>query len=90
MLLQVKGIDVNKEVLISIIVSFLPCPLITLLSLTSVILGVVCLSSFYLQGRLYGPPLQVASKNGHTEIVAMLLQVKGIDVNKEVHKCYPS
>ena len=29
-------------------------------------------------------PLEEASRNGHTEIVAMLLKVEGIDVNKGV------
>ena len=45
--------------------------------------------SFYLQGR-YGTPLQAASANGHTDIVAMLLKTKGIDVNKWVRIMLPT
>ena len=40
------------------------------------------LSSFYRQER-YGTSLVAASTNGHTKTVALLLQVDGIDVNKE-------
>ena len=41
------------------------------------------MSSFLLQGN-YGTPLMAASEKGHIEIVAMLLQAEGIDVNQEV------
>ena len=40
----------------------------------------VCLSSFQLQGD-YGTPLVVASRNGHTEVVAALAEA-GVDVNQ--------
>ena len=49
----------------------------------------VCLSSFQLQGY-YGTPLCEASENGHTEIVALLLQAEGIDVNKSVSSMTPT
>ena len=45
-------------------------------------LSVIC---FILQ-----PPLVFAAKNGHTEIVAMLLQADGIDVNKGVSLKIPT
>ena len=38
----------------------------------------------YLCSFLLQSPLKAASKNGHTEVVAMLLKAKGIDVNKGV------
>ena len=85
MLLKVKGIDVNN--LVSIMIptcSFSPPllalpPLLSPLPLTSNTICVVCLSFFHLQS-----PLQVATGRGKSEIVALLLQAEGIDVNQEV------
>ena len=83
MLLQAEGIDVNKGVRIMI------HPLVTLLPLTPFVIGGICLSSFQLQG-LNGTPLVTASKEGHTKIVAMLLQADGIDVNEGVSIMIPT
>ena len=47
--------------------------------ITLIIICVVCLSSLHLQN-----PLATASQYGHIEIVDMLLQAKGIDINKGV------
>ena len=48
------------------------------------------MSSFQIQGD-FGTPLERAAANGHIEIVALLLQVEGIDVNQwvSIHDTYP-
>ena len=62
---------------------------LALLPMTPITIIVIYLSYFFLQ-RYGGTPLQSASRNGHAEIVAMLLQAKGIDVNKEVSIIIPT
>ena len=52
--------------------------------------GVVCFSLFHLQNLTVDTPLAAASQNGHTEIVALLLQVEEIDVNKGVSIMIPT
>jgi len=55
------------------------------------IIGVICLSSIHLHLQdCGGSPLSSASEGGQTEIVAMLLRVKGIDVNKGVSIMRPT
>ena len=78
MLLQAKGIDVNQGV--NIISWCLPLPKTT--AITNLLYHYLCVvfSSYLLQSPLYW-----ASKNGVIEVVAMLLQAKGIDVNKGVN-----
>ena len=68
MLLQAEGIEVNKGVLTSIYVPSSPYLPLTTITIT--------LSPFHLQA-----PLVVASREGRTEIVRLLLQSDGIDVN---------
>ena len=84
LLLQVEGIDVNKEVSITILTHTMSSshPTITNPHHFS------CGMSFQLQG-INGTPLAVASENGHTEVVTLLLQVEGIDVNKGVSIMIP-
>ena len=79
LLLKTKGIDVNEGVSdISSIVAH--CFLHYYLLLTSNRLWLyVCAYSSHQQS-----PLTAASYHGHIEVVDMLLQVKGIDVNKLV------
>ena len=81
MLLHTKWIDVNQEV--SIII---PTPSMSPSHLTATNPYAVF---FPLQGRS-NTPLVNASKNGHTETVAMLLQTKGLDVNKGVRIMIPA
>ena len=83
LLLQAKGINVNKGV--SIMISapsmspFIPLPLTAI----TIFVEYLCVSSFHLQEYCYeyDTPLASAARNGHIEIVAMLLQAEGIDVN---------
>ena len=86
LLLQAEGVDVNKgdvsNMLPTLLITSSPYPTSTSNSY-HYWCGVSCPLS--LQG-LYGlgSPLQTASRKGHIKIVNMLLQVDGIDVNKEV------
>ena len=92
MLLHAEGIVVNQGVSIMIMI---PTQTIVqlvsgnlrqsfpLLTLTHINVCAICLSSLYLQTDSFNP-LLVASKKGRTEVVALLLQAKGIDVNHGV------
>ena len=80
MLLKTDGIDVNKEVRIIILT---PYPYLVFLF---ILLPLPLLFSL-LQGE-NSTPLYWASRNGHTDIVALLLQAEGIDVNKGVMPKY--
>ena len=75
LLLQANGVDVNKEVSIK-------CLPLSILSITAV-------TNLLRHLRLQSP-LALASKYGHAEVVVMLLQAKGIDVNKEVNIMIPT
>ena len=77
MLLKVKEIDVNCWVSILMPTSTTPPPCYTVANTWHYWCGMSVL--FYLQS-----PLASASMSGHKEIVAMLLQVEGIDVNDGV------
>ena len=80
MFLHAEGVDVNKGV--SITIFSLPYPLV---HSTATNPYLCLLPSIPLQA-----PLMEAAKNGHTEIVTLLLKAEGVDVNKGVSVLNPT
>ena len=76
--LQVEGIDVNKEMVSSLV----GVPITFLFHLTTTNPYQCCGISLIIFHLQLDTPLAAASREGHTKVVAMLLQVEGIDVNK--------